>query len=362
MAIKYRLLTTAQAEDWHALLARLPHNDIYFTPNYHRAYERNGDGEALLFVAEAADALYVHPFVLRPLARIGTQALPHTLYDSTTIYGYGGPLASTPAADFVHRADDVFHDWCQQREIITEFIRFHPLVDNYRLVDNRYTVQFNRETVVMPLSPVADELLSLAAPVHRNRVRKAVKEGLVCREISDEAGLAQFKTVYFHTMQGLNAHPMYYFSEAYFQSLLEDFHTVPHHTGRSARIFGVFYQGDLIAAAIFFFFQDKVHYHLGGSLFEMRHLAPNNLLFHHVALTAAQAGYRQFHLGGGRTAAPDDSLMSFKAKLSPHRARYYTGYRIHDEAMYQSLAQVWLQQRGTAQLPDYFPAYRAPGL
>ena len=60
-------------------------------------------------------------------------------------YGYGGPVASTTDPAFLQSASAVWKDWCQEKKVLVEFIRFHPLLENWRffsgdIFDDRMTV------------------------------------------------------------------------------------------------------------------------------------------------------------------------------------------------------------------------------
>jgi hypothetical protein len=347
-----RVLTTDDTGAWHQVLSRIPKTDIYFLPEYHRLYEQNGDGSARLFIAEDGDRVYVHPFLLRPISEVAGQPLREPLYDASSVYGYEGPLSSTDDAAFNEAGSRMLGTWFRDNNVITEFVRFNPLLDNYRLVDADYTVQMNRETVAVPLSEDGEATNKAASPEHRNRVRKALKEGLECRELPGQAGLDVFIPLYVRTMDMLQAQQLYYFSEVYFKMLLE--------LGSAVRIFAVFKDDVPIASALFMFHGDVVHYHLGGSDPEQRRYAPNNLLFHTVAITGGKEGYRWLHMGGGRTAHPQDSLLVFKTQLSRERLSYYLGQRVLNPEIYQKLCDLWVQQKAAEALPPFFPAYRAP--
>ena len=53
----YRVLTINEKEEWSRLLEKLPvdQQDIYYTPDYYKLYERNGDGTAMCFVYRSVD-------------------------------------------------------------------------------------------------------------------------------------------------------------------------------------------------------------------------------------------------------------------------------------------------------------------
>jgi hypothetical protein len=56
--MKSRVAGTSESDAWHGALSRFPEADVYFLPEYHRAYELNGDGTALAFMAEEKDQFF----------------------------------------------------------------------------------------------------------------------------------------------------------------------------------------------------------------------------------------------------------------------------------------------------------------
>ena len=58
-------------------------------------------------------------------------------------------------------------------------------------------------------------------------------------------------------------------------------------------------QNRIIAAAIFLFCNNYLHYHLGCSDQKYLKMAPNHLLFHESALWGKRKGFTKLHLGGG---------------------------------------------------------------
>ncbi|MDR1916612.1 MAG: hypothetical protein LBQ58_08575 [Synergistaceae bacterium] len=62
--------------------------DVYYTSEYYRLYEMNGEGDGRLFVYERGGDIGVYPFLKK---RITGYALDRPYYDIQTAYGYGGP-------------------------------------------------------------------------------------------------------------------------------------------------------------------------------------------------------------------------------------------------------------------------------
>ena len=127
---------------WDERLSRLAADlrDVYFTAGYHLVWERNGDGEARGAVLETPEGTVLYPFLVRRLAdapMLGDEWRGYL--DITSAYGYGGPLVSTPdggPADATRRVRLLglfraeFSAWCREQRIVSEFIRFHPLLEN----------------------------------------------------------------------------------------------------------------------------------------------------------------------------------------------------------------------------------------
>ena len=64
----YKLLSS-ECLEWNSYIEKLPLNkkDIYFTREYLRLYENNGDGSAKLFVYEEADNIVIYPFLINKI-------------------------------------------------------------------------------------------------------------------------------------------------------------------------------------------------------------------------------------------------------------------------------------------------------
>lgn len=352
--MKWRVLDTRQHDDWHGALNRLRETDVYFLPEYHRAYEVNGDGAARAFMAEEEDDLLFYPFMVRPIERVGTTPLRDRWWDIETVYGYSGPLCTTMEAGFLARAWSAFGSWCRESRIVAEFLRFNPLSDNTRYVDDSCILLRDRETVIMRLDCSEKDLWTGYPWVQRNRVRKAMASGLVVSEVPVLQGLDVFRSIYHATMDRRDALPYYHFSDAYFDALRDGL-------GDALRLFVVRDADRTVAAALFLLHEERIGYHLGGSDAGYQEAAPNNLLMHDVAEWGRQRGFRWLHLGGGRTPDPNDSLLRFKSKLSRSRLSFHIGKRVHNREVYDRLCAEWLRQSGVADRPAYFLLYRLEG-
>src|SRR5439155_16485764 len=117
---------------WAATARRLG-GDVYHLPAFHRVHEVDGQGTAQALIAEEGKESLLHPFMLRRIDRVGSEALDRVAYDLETVNGYTGPLATTDDPAFLRGVWEGFHEWCVDRGVVAEFVRFHPLLENQRL-------------------------------------------------------------------------------------------------------------------------------------------------------------------------------------------------------------------------------------
>lgn len=349
--MKYSVLSTQESSEWFNSVKHLPQSDIYFYPEYHRAYELNGDGKAYAFMVENQNEILFYPFLVRPIEKINSKPVGESWYDIETVYGYSGPLCTTADTTFLREAWSVFDEWCGENRIIAEFVRFNPLMENHRYMDESCTVMLDRETIVINLNCSEEELWKNYPSVQRNMVRKALKKGLVCEDMSVTENLSSFQQLYDDTMTHVKAGEYYNFSAPYFDCLCNAL-------GERMKLFVVRHKDRIIAAALFLLYGERIHYHLAGSDADYKKFAPNNLLLHTVAQWGQERGFRHLHLGGGRTPEPGDRLFRFKSGISKLRVPFYTGQRLHNQNVYESLCDEWVRQSGAVRRPNYFLLYR----
>jgi len=344
----FRWISTLDPDKWDGLLARFDNTDIYFTAGYHKAYEANGDGKALAFVAESPEGLLFYPFLLRDFADdLGN------CRDIETVYGYTGSLCTTADKLFLEEAWSGFSEWCRTQEIVTEFARFHPLIENHKLAPSAMVLMHDRETVVVQL--IADDATRWSAhtTVHRNMVRKAQRNGLTCaRESLTTQNLSVFRSLYATTMERVGSSEYHRFSEDYFNTLVS-------YLGDSLQLFVVYREERQIAAALFLVGSETLHYHLSGNDVEARRFGGNNLLLHTAAAWGHEIGLKTLHLGGGNSSLPDDPLFTFKASLSKHRSQFYIGKRVWAEERYAHMRNLWLKNHPGADVPNRLQFYRS---
>jgi hypothetical protein len=325
----YKLLDFSN-KDWDLVLKEMPVNmqDIYYTSDYYKMHQFNGDGYGKLFYyTDDNGNKGFYPFLLNKIDGYGRYK---DYYDIETAYGYGGPITSCQDERFLKQFEGSFMEFCKENNIVAEFIRFHPLIGNENIFKENIEIIHNRKVVYLDLTKGIDKIWREdVKSKNRNVIRKAEKYGLYVDASKD---YETFKYIYKKTMDKVEAGDYYYFNDKYFENIKENSHCT---------LLSVINDNKVIATAIFMGYGEYFHYHLAGSLKEELKLSPNNLLLWEAIRYAVNNGYKKMHFGGGLTNSIEDTLYKFKSSFSKGEADFFIGKRIHNKGVFDNLIEEW---------------------
>jgi len=332
---RVEVLNSSHQKRWDEAFASLPSDlrDINFAYVYNRLYELNGEGELQLFLYSEEDELYFYPFLLKTIKH----KLSDEVYrDIETVYGYSGPLSGSSDPSFIERAMHAFKRYCEEQNVVCEFIRFHPIIKNHKLnpVDPNLKIVPLRDYVYVDLTNDEQVIWDEYSSQNRNKIRKAEKLGVKVLAGINESTYKEFVQMYLENMRQVNAAPMYLFSDIFFSEL-----------SKIVQSDGVFFEaqheGKTIGAAVFLGGTAIGHYFLAAASSEGKKLAAGNLLLHHGIKWAKQNGMKKLHLGGGVSEDLNDPLLVFKKNFSHQMEKFYIGKRVHNDEVYNALVTDW---------------------
>lgn len=338
--------TLEQSEQWDAIVRSFKEYDVYWLSGYVKAFKIHGDGEPLLFFYESGSTRGINVVMKRDVAQdeqFKGKIEAGQYFDFATPYGYGGWIIEGENAEglFVE-----YGKWLEKNGIISEFVRFHPMIKNHEVSQSFYEIIRLGEVVHMDL-PSPEDIWNNIISKNRNMIRKAIKNGIVIYNGRFPKIYDKFRTIYNGTMDKDEAEKYYYFGPEFYRSILED---LP----QNAQVFWAEKEGLVIAASIMLATNGRMNYHLSGSLREFSSLAPTNLLLYEAALWGCANGYKTLYLGGG-VGSGEDSLFKFKrAFYKGDLNNFYIGKRVYDQEKYDEL----LGMRFKIENPGYFPKYR----
>lgn len=340
-----KVLTTNEADEWDDIVRSFKGYDVYYLSGYVKAFEIHGDGTALLFYFNNGTTKAINVVMKRDIAKdknfIG-RLEGNTYFDLATPYGYGGFIIEGNEVD---KIDVAYNKYCIDNNIISEFVRFHPVLANGSKVNGMYEVIDLGSTVCIDTSSQAVIWSNLTSK-NRNMIRKAQKSGIEIFWGRDEALIDKFIEIYNATMDKDEATPYYYFDREFYLSILNDL-------SYNGMFFYAKFEEKIIAISIILFSNEKVHYHLSGAKREHQHLAPTNLLLYEVACWSSSNGYKLMHLGGG-LGSQKDSLYKFKKAFNRQEDLIFSiGKKMFNGVIYDELTGV-----NSHTISNYFPKYR----
>lgn len=352
------VLNSSHSEEWDTYLNQMDQKDIYFAADFFRLFEDDVQ-QAELFVFMQGDQLIIYPYLLRSISHLPAViqlGLEGEWYDISTPYGYGGPISNVPIGaertELYRQFSKTFADYCIEKKILTEFVRFHPLIGNASEYQSGLTTEWNRNTAYMDLTVGSESaLIQNYGSNHKRNIRKSKSAPFTIRTSDLKDRIEPFTKLYYGTLNDLQADPFYYFP----QKFIEDTSLLPE--GRVV-LFEAMDGDKMVATSIVLLDRPWMHYHLCGWDRAYLQWSPTKLLIHAAAVWGMENGYEKFHLGGGYKG--NDELFQFKLKFATQLEPldYYLGKRIFFPEVYERM--MLLCDAGVA--GNYFPLYRHPSL
>lgn len=325
--------------------------DIYYNRDYCKLYEKSEDGTLESFVLDCEYGTVEHLFIKRKIHSEGVSGY----FDIITPYGYGGPII-TDCKDkklLIAEFKKSFSEYCRENNIVSEFIRFHPIYENAPDFTEVYDTQYSRHTVGTNLKDFDDPVRAEFAKSLRKELRRAVEAGVTCQVIRGPKELNTFRRLYEETMDRNKAAGYYYFGDDYWDAIVE-------RLGDNVLELQLVYQDEVIASEIYFIQGKYMHAHLLGGSEKMLELNAGVMLEATAARWGRDNGYEYIHHGGGRTSADDDSLFLYKMKYGKNtRFDFYVGKKVWNQEVYDLLVSERIKEKGEPEDKNFFPAYRA---
>ncbi|MDQ0150870.1 GNAT family N-acetyltransferase [Eubacterium multiforme] len=323
--------------------------DIYFNEDYGRLYEKIEGGILKSFKLECNFGKIKNIFIRRKIPIVINGKIYN---DIITPYGYGGPIIldcdEHSKENLINQYEKEFFKFCMDNNIVSEFIRFHPIEKNALDFKRIYNIEKNRITLGTNLKDFEDPIGSEFCKNCRRKIKKALKDGVTFEVEKSPENLDEFIEIYYLTMDRNNALEYYYFDKEYFNNILKRFRD-------NIVIVKAIFKDKVIASEFCFLSNKTIHIHLSGSLTDYLSLSPTYVLRYAVTLWGKENGYELVFYGGGRTSSLEDGLYKFKKNFSKNTFYdFYIGKKIWNEGIYRKLC----ESKNVSEVEKFFPAYR----
>lgn len=328
-----------EAVGWDALVRTFANYDVYYLSGYVKTFRIHGDGDPQLFYYEADGLRGIYVYMKRKTTIEG-------VYDSITPYGYGGfLLEGDTSEENLCKLWNAYTDKMNEENIVDDFVRYHPVLKNADAMRSVSDVIDMGRTIAIDTTS-SDIIWSNLHIFNRNRIRKATKNGIVIRHGKfDEALIDTYMLIYGQTMDKNRAGNYYYFKREFYESIATDLKdNYELFWAELSSQDGGQTPGKIISMSIIIYANERMHYHLGGTLIEYRNLAANNLLFYKAALWGCEHGMKTFHLGGGLGSC-EDGLYRFKSRFNRlSDFQFCVAKNIFNQEKYDQLVEMCAQE------------------
>lgn len=348
------IITLDEAGKWDSIVMSFCNYDVYYLSGYTKAFKLHGDGDPILIYYQDKNIRAINVVMKRDIAhdkRFNGKIETNQMFDLTTPYGYGGFLIEGDLKkDSLEILDEIYSKYCSDHNIVSEFVRFHPVINNSGTVKKLYNITNLGNTVTMKLD-TDEQIWNDLSSKNRNVIRKAKKNNVEIFWGRSQQLIDSFIPLYNSTMDKDNAGKYYYFNEDFYRSVLND-------TKYNSMFFYAVYDNKIIAMTIILFANNQLHYHLSASNRKYQKLSATNLLLYEVACWGSKNGFKTFHLGGGVGGA-EDSLLKFKKAFNKTSTSYSSiGKKIFDEQKYNELLEIRKENPCFIENIDFFPSYK----
>lgn len=318
--------------------------DIYFESNFGKIYESIENGKLSSFEYEDDYGKIKNNFILRNIPN------NEKYKDIVTPYGYGGPIIVSEKGNIcklVKNYEKAFFKYSSENNIVSEFVRFHPLVENHIYFNDIYNCEHIRNTVQTKIENNQTFQKQFSKST-RKQIKKLLREGFTYRISEKPENIDSFLEIYYSTMTRNGATEFYYFEEKYFEELLF------YYRNNILYIEILNKQNEVVAAGLYLFFKNYLHAHLSGTLSEYIKHSPAYLTKYAAVNWAEQNNISTLFHGGGATNNVDDGIYLFKKKFASNTEDlpFFIGKKIWNTEIYKELI------KNIEHKSDYFPLYR----
>jgi hypothetical protein len=328
--MKIQILDSFQDRNkWLITFERLRiEHDIFYDPEYLNLF-LDENSKAILFIVEENNKYWINCFIKKKI--FNYKSLDKKIfYDLESPYGYCGPLSNTDEEKYLKKFQDTYFNWCISSNVLVEFVRFHPLLNNhlfFKNLDKVISERINRYTVLTEFN----NDINFFNPKVRNKIRKTTKLDLTVDDELNEINFNNFKINYLNFLKEINADEFYKFNDVFFKKL----YLLIQKKGFQLTIKN---KDNFLGSSIFIGNKNYLNYYL--TVITNKKLFPgiNNLILYHAYKIGKKKKYKFCNLGGSLT-SKEDSLLEFKTSMSNKESKFYIGYKVYNKKLYNNIVE-----------------------
>jgi len=351
--VQYSLktLTLEDEAEIKKILAWFPKADIYSDPRYLRLFQNYTGERAIYFYYDSGACKILLPIFERTLPF----AAPYK--DMVSSWYYGGPIYNfkniETARIHINNFLPELNKYCLENNIVSEFQRLNPMLENHKFYESDAQTPFNRKIVYIDLNQDLESVHKEYLYKARKNINKAHRSGLKVVRQKDEDGIKKFFNLYTASLKHRKeTRPFYYFNQKFFLDMFESLRD-------GAELFNVYFDGKLAASSVVLGCGETLYDYLRASDPALLDLRPNDFVVDEIVVWSKTVGYKYYDLGGGRSGAEDDKLFEFKKSFSQKTRDFYMYKKIHNLPKYKELCALAGKKESELayESAEFFPEY-----
>lgn len=316
----YELVSASQTNRWQEILNLFSISDIYYSYEYLVCALKLDPGDANLFyyIDDSGQGEIVYPFIRRQLSEENS-----IFYDITSPFGYGGPAVKVigDAKKLVSRFLSAFSGYCKNEKIVTEYIRFHPLMHNAEFFKNEMKLIAVCDTYTLPLIFLKDK-----GDPDGN---KEEEPRYIIKKLGTVKHMFDFLVLYYSTVrQNEDTDSYYFFTNDYFESLVSAL-------GPNLHLFGAYKGNKLLTASYLFTKGEVIYHHLSGMSEDADQAEVQKEMLASIAEWGTEHNFRYLHIAGKQAATYKDSKTDKNETDDSAKSIYYIARQIHEPEIHK---------------------------
>lgn len=331
---------------WEKIIQLNNEIDVFFLPNYAKAFEINKDGLLQVIIYyEPENKFLIFPYFLREI-------IETPYFDIITPYGYGGFYSKNINSNEIGAIISHIQKYFLYNNVISLFIRFHLFESNIAHFNGRKRNP-NDVLFVNTEQPI-DKIIEEYDRSVRKNLNKAIRNNIFVKIDINKQCILEFYEIYLDTMKRNNSRPYYYFSIEFFQNLIS---FLPNNT----LLIHSYSQDKIVSTELVLFGKNFAYSFLGGSDSKYLEWRVNDILKHEIIKWCCEHKIKKFILGGGYT--KNDGIFSYKQKFTKQTPlEFFVGEKILNEPIYNELVSNKYLSLGLTEQEinsiEFFPKYR----
>jgi len=337
-----KVLKTGDKE-WNEIIEQLPGKNIYITEEYSKLFEKHFCDESLLFIFGDEENFVVHP--------VWKRNINSNYFDVMSPWYHAGPTMKAETRVQWKLSKEfltAFHDYCVENKIVSEFVRFYPVIDNHKQFASIMQMKKVGDVVIVDTNRPAEEMFNSFNKVCRKNIRRATKSGVKVFASTNSEDVEKFFDIYSKSMERKEAEEFYKFSLEFLKDLFRLL------KGEVVMFFAE-HNSQIIVGDIVIYKYGIAEDYLRGFDPSFSSMRPNNMLVFEAAKWCGENGCKLLNLGGGGRSSTEE-LFHFKSGFSKNTAEYFVSGVVHDQKVYDILCKKKNADKTNSK--DFFPAYR----